>query len=146
MYIAYIRSDFDYASLVWYLFLSLTQIKKLETCEHEALFKILEVPLSIRISDLHLEVNVCPLVAWWKTSTVYQAEKYCQHPVNNPLRKAAFITFQNRSKRRSWQSASINILHKVNIQPSLSHCNNMRNNNIALHDRKDLNFTSQSVP
>ena len=65
--------------------------------------------------------------------------------MNDSLRKAAFATFQNRLKRRSWQLASINILHEINIQPLLNHYNNITNNNITIHNRKDLNFTSQSA-
>ena len=101
MYVAYIRSVLDYAAPVWYPLMSKTNLGKLQIIQNKALRKILGVPLSTRIQDMHLECNIQPLEVRYQVATAYQAEKYRRHPPDDPLYTLAHAVPPSRLKRKT---------------------------------------------
>ena len=61
MHVAYMWSILEYRALVWYLFLSISNIYALKILENQALYKITGVTISTRILDLHLEISILPI-------------------------------------------------------------------------------------
>ena len=118
MYVAYVRSVFDYAAPAWYPLMSKTNLDSLQRLQNKALRIVLGVPRSTRIEDLHLEANITPLEARYRAATAYQAEKYRRHPPNDPLYTLAHATPPTRLKRQTWQHYSDDILYEVGIDPS----------------------------
>ena len=101
MYVAYIRSVLEYGALVWYPFLSVSNRYKLETLENRALRKIIGVPISTRILDLHLESNIPPIRTRWDASVAFQSEKYRRHSISDPLNVLAYEQIKPRLKCKS---------------------------------------------
>ena len=122
MYVAYIRSVFDYAAPVWYPLMSKTNLNKLQRLQNKTLREILGLPLSTRIQDLHLECNIEPLEVCYQVATAYQAEKYERHQREDPLYSLAHAFPPSRLTRKTWQHYSHDIFHRVGIDSSRNSC------------------------
>ncbi len=122
MFVAYVRSVFDYASPIWYPTMSLTHRDALQRLQNKCLRVILGVPTSTRVQDLHLESNIQPLANRWEAATAFLAEKYRRHPPDDPLYALAHQTPPTRLRRRTWQHYSSETLSRLGIDPSLNSC------------------------
>ena len=85
--------------------------------ENRALRKIVGVPISTRILDLHLESNIPPIKTRWEASVAFQSEKYRRHSISDPLNILAYKQIKPRLKRKSWQTTSNEIFKRINVQP-----------------------------
>ena len=122
MFVAYVRSVFDYAAPVWYPLMSLTHFDKLQRLQNKCIRVILGVPTSTRIQDLHLESNLQPLSARCDAATAYQAEKYRRHSPDDPLYVLAHQDPPTRLRSRTWQHYSSEILTRAGIDPCNTPC------------------------
>jgi len=129
--------------------MSKTNKEHLEKLENKALRKVLGVPLSTRITDLHLESNVDPISVRWEAMTAYQSEKYRWHPISDPLYTVSHEKVYNRLKCKSWQISTDITFESIQIRLSkkqnsiLTHHNDI---DIDLGNRTPLNFTSRLPP
>ena len=153
MYVAYVRSVFDYAVPVWYPLMTATNMKTLQWLQNKALHKSAGVPLSTRVHDLHLESNVILLAVRYEATIAYQAEKYRRHPSDDPLHILAHAQPPSRLKRKTRQHYSDDILSIVHIDhshntttPPLESNSNSNSTTISLHSRQPLHATSCIAP
>lgn len=126
MYVAHIRGVFDYGVPICFPIMSRTNLDRLQCLWNKDLCKLLWVPSTTRILDLHLGANVIPptanatpLTARYEAATAYQAEIYRRHPVEDPLNSFTHAIPLNRLKRMTWKDISDGILEKAGI--NLSH-------------------------
>ena len=117
MHVACARSILEYGVLVWYPFLSASNMHKLEILENRALHKIIGVPMSTRILDPHLESKTPPIKSRWDASIAVQSEKHRRHLILDPLHDLAHEQTATRLKRKSWQIMPDKIFNRVNIMP-----------------------------
>ena len=125
MYIAYIRSIFEYAAPVWYPFLSPTNVHKLEVLQLKALRLAMGLWRSSRTNDVLLEANMVPLETRLRQITAMQVEKYRCYPPDDPLFELAHMALpRRRLHRTSWQYISDQIWIENGFWPARNdvHC------------------------
>jgi hypothetical protein len=70
------------------------------------------------IDDLCLEAQLLPLWVQHQASTALTTEKYCHHPLTDPLHGLATQGIQtSRLKHKCWQQVSTQLLKKAKISP-----------------------------